>query len=152
MKALFNIVCLFLIVAVPASQGQFLDEARADASFIENGFSKGDDCYFIKIGNLTTEVEKTTVADMQAALASEITAVAESGCTAVDKVTYTGLHVIYKDGNEMDYPAELMANLRSHAPSAERLLHNAVSVSVNELSVLDADGNVHEVKAKWELN
>ncbi len=151
MKALFNIVCLLLIAAVPTTHGQFLDEARDDASFIGSGFGQND-CYLIKIGDLTTEKTKVSVADVQTALSNEVTAHAEDGCVAVDKVTYTGLHIVYSDGSEIDYPAELMANLRSHAPSAERLLHNAVSVSVNELSVVDTDGNSHAVEAKWSLN
>lgn len=150
MKTLFSIACLLLAAAVSTTQVGILDEAKGDAGFLADGFAQ--DCYFIKIGELTSKAEKPAVAEVQAALANEVTAQAESGCAAVDKVTYTGLHIVYKDGSDFDYPAESMASLREHSPSIERLLHNAASVSFNDLSVVDSEGNKHELNVQWTFN
>ena len=151
MKALFNLVCVFALVALPEVNAQFAQELRDDVTFIENGLQDQDPCYVIKLGDLESTSLDVSIAAARDALSNEITAVASNGCESVDKVSYTGLHIVYSDGNEIDYPAEMMQNLRDHAPSAERLLHNAVSMELNELKILDAKGNMHDASAKWTI-
>ena len=79
------------------------------------------------------------------AISNEITAVAAAGCAAVEQVTYSGLHIIYNDDTTVDYPAEMMQNLRDHSPSSERLLYNAKSVEIKDLKVIDVEGGVHSL-------
>ena len=148
MKTLFNSLGLIAILFSLSANAQFVDQARDDASFISAGFQSNQECYSLKVGSTVfTEQADKEISMMAArqAVSNEITAVSGAGCVAVDQVTYTGLHIVYNDDTTVDYPAEMMQNLRDHNPSAERLLHNAKSVEIKDLKVIDVEGGVHAV-------
>ena len=91
MKALFNLVCVFALVALPEVNAQFAQELRDDVTFIENGLQDPATCYVIKVGNLNSSTSEVSMAAAREALSNEITAVASNGCESVDKVVYLSL-------------------------------------------------------------
>lgn len=144
-------IALFCLVATSQATDVFAQELKGDATYMRSAVNGDDDCYSFKLGDVTHKGDATqqiSSADLMEILGATPVIVANEGCAATASINPVSMTVTYADGRSMDYPVEQMHLIKETPALAERLLHNAASVTFSDISFSDKDGTAHTLTAK----
>lgn len=144
-------IALFCVIATSQATDVFAQELKGDATYLRTGANGDDDCYSFKLGDVTHQGEATqqiSGTDLMAILGATPVIIANEGCAAPASINPVSMTVTYADGRSMDYPVEQMHLIKETPALAERLLHNAASVTFSDISFSDEAGIVHRLQDK----
>jgi hypothetical protein len=144
-------IALFFVIATSQASDTFTAQLKGDATFLRSSSNGDDDCYSFKLGDVLhagDDAQKISSVDLMAILGATPAIVANEGCVAASKINPIAMTVTYKDGRTMEYPVEQRHMIKETPALAERLLHDAASVTFSAISFSDEAGEAHTLADK----
>ena len=145
------VLTLFLGVVQSQSAEAFVrNEVAEDISFFRDNFvqQNDQDCYKLMVGKVeqgSSGRQDVNINDLKSALAEGPSVIADGSCKAVASIESIRMLIVYNNESEIEYPVDKLADIEKTPGIAERLLYDAREVKFVDISVRDADGEVHQL-------